>query len=621
MSNQALLILCMALSVVILITPTLIATIKNSRNTGGEPIISVFNVFITSVFFAIAVLFFPMYFRYVFDGEQIFEKLIKSIFISIPRAFTLFFVDLNFVELIEFMTYLGIYGTTLSSIYLVYQAILFTLAPLLSIGILLSVISEFMDNMRFKLLSRRDIYVLSELNEQSFALAKSIVCTDDGRRKLVVICGVDNEDAEVKKKKEELKKLGILFFKRDITEIKIPKLNKNGVRKFFFIAPIDNEDLNARNALSVLKALGESEIFNNKNSQLYVFASAESNDILINTANTGKIKVRIVNDKKNIVWNNLRQDPLFDYAIDVNGVKEINVLLIGFGQYGEEILKTASWLTQLPGFELNIHVIDIDSDVDEKFSARAPELMKYNGKKLKDEPYYNFIFHKKEDGSGIDVSSTEFIQIISSLKNIGRVYVSMGDDSFNIATAIRVRRIFGRVYEKDKVPKISAIVYSDEKAEAYKVNGMKNMKGEDYGIDLIGNYSERFSLSVVEQLDLDELALKFHTAWNSTPEYIELFDKHSYYRRASLSEALYSKITEKTCEKYNIKPTKEEKASFEHLRWNAYMRSLGYVYGAKRDDISKVHPSLLPTNELSPEEIEKDYRVVEARDEKSTKND
>ncbi len=615
MSTQALLIVCILLSLVILIVPTVFAIIKNSKNTSGAPVVSVFNCFITSVFFAVAVLFFPMYFRFVFDGEQVLEKLIKSVFISIPRAFTLFFVDLNFVELIDFMKYVGLYGTTISSSYLVYLAVLFTLAPLLSIGILLSVISEFMDDMRIKLQAHRDFYIISELNDQSFALAKSIVSTNDGRKKLVIICGCTEDDAETKQKKLELKKLGIICFKRDIIDFSIPKRNKNAVRKFFLIAPIDNEDLNARNALSLMKKLEEDKNFNNKNSQIYVFASAESNDILINTANTGKLKVRIVNDKKNIVWNNLRQDPLFDYAKEVNGVKEINVLLVGFGQYGAEILKTASWLTQLPGFELNIHIIDKDPDAEKKFTARVPELMKYNGKKIKNEPYYNFIFHKSKDGSGIDVSSTEFVEILSSIKNIGRVYVSMGDDSFNIATAIRIRRIFGRCVEKDDVPKISAIVYSDEKAEAYKQNGMKNMKGEEFGIDLIGNYSERFSLSVVEQLDLDELALKFHTAWNSSPEYIELFDKHSYYRRASLSEALYSKITAKTCEKFAINATDEEKASFEHLRWNAYMRSLGYVYGKKRDDIAKVHPSLLPTHELSDEEYQKDFRVVGAREE------
>lgn len=68
-------------------------------------------------------------------------------------------------------------------------------------------------------------------------------------------------------------------------------------------------------------------------------------------------------------------------------------------------------------------------------------------------------------------------------------------------------------------------------------------------------------------------------------------------------------------DKTNVKDlTTEENrtiAELEHKRWNAYMRSEGYVYvhGEKRNDMAKIHHLMIPFNELPPKEQEKDIDV------------
>ena len=52
----------------------------------------------------------------------------------------------------------------------------------------------------------------------------------------------------------------------------------------------------------------------------------------------------------------------------------------------------------------------------------------------------------------------------------------------------------------------------------------------------------------------------------------------------------------------------------EHRRWNAYMRSEGYVYSgspdkASRNDLAKMHHDLVDFSRLTEEEKKKDSRV------------
>ena len=60
--------------------------------------------------------------------------------------------------------------------------------------------------------------------------------------------------------------------------------------------------------------------------------------------------------------------------------------------------------------------------------------------------------------------------------------------------------------------------------------------------------------------------------------------------------------------------------TLEHRRWNAYMRSEGYIYSGSRDresrnDLAKMHPDLVSLDKLNKEDIEKDYKAAKANEE------
>ncbi|HRX53275.1 MAG TPA: RyR domain-containing protein [Verrucomicrobiales bacterium] len=48
----------------------------------------------------------------------------------------------------------------------------------------------------------------------------------------------------------------------------------------------------------------------------------------------------------------------------------------------------------------------------------------------------------------------------------------------------------------------------------------------------------------------------------------------------------------------------------EHEGWMAEKTGEGWIYGPRRDDTAKIHPSIIPYAELSEEEREKDRSAV-----------
>ena len=99
------------------------------------------------------------------------------------------------------------------------------------------------------------------------------------------------------------------------------------------------------------------------------------------------------------------------------------------------------------------------------------------------------------------------------------------------------------------------------------------------------------------------------------------FWQYEYNYGSSVSKAIHERLKKKLhATEYGMilpyinKPRAEwaddEKLAYselEHPRWSAYMRSEGYSYGDKRNDLAKLHNNLVPTEELDKETRIKDF--------------
>ncbi len=593
------------IAVSVIVTACVFVAIKSyTAKKNKAPLKNPVFVILISLFIAGFLMFLPVYLDgYFSDGG--FLGAIKAIGVTIHNTMRLFILDGEF-DAIRDLTEKAEMYSWLSKAYSVFGAIMFVIAPVMTVGFVLSFFKNATAYIKYAFCLKKEIYYMSELNSHSLLLTENARNSRTGTATVFLNC--QNADEELINRAREL---GAICLNADVNEIRI-KSGANVVRKIYFISTDENKNLDS--ALSLINKFRGSK-YDNNNTQAYVFATGKESELLLNSADNGEIKVRRIQPSRNFVlYSTLRKHPIFNSAIDENGVKKINLLVVGMGKYGEEMVKATCWLGQMPNYEVSVHVIDVKNNLSDVLGSRAPEFIKYNGSSVKGEAQYKITFY-----DGIDVKSDEFRKILQKVGKITSAYTMLGCDALNIETAIKIREEFGRLNISNgyPVPSIYAVVKSSEQNGTISSNGeLISETGKNYGIQLIGDEREEYSIDVIEQAELEEKGLKCHLNWSTTSEEIaqntKKYDKYEYYRRSSMAEALYSEQRVNLGILLDGNIDNEVIKEYEHRRWNAYMRSEGFVYGKVRDDIAKTHPSLIPYEELSQKEKGKDEVVLKA---------
>ena len=612
MNEKTFLLICLILSVIVLIGFTLLGVYSNKKSLTSKTSINAFWIIASGVFLSALIVFFPTYYLNYFIGDEgVFEKIFKSLALSLHNTMRLFVLDGEFDALRDVVVSIGA-GKVLSSCYSVYGVILFVLAPILTAGVVLTFVKNAKAYITYAFSLKKQLYYFSELNEKSIILATDVY-KNVGKKALIIFLNVDfdNIDDELLSCARRIN--SVCFSGKEITEISLKPSLKNAIRKLYFISL--DQTKNVENALTLIEKYRASSTLNTHDTQFYVFSLNDDASILLDSADNCNIKVRRVDESRNLVYDILRGNELFKNAYLDGDVKKINALILGGGKHGIELLKALYWYCQMVGYEISVTVVDKKVGVKDKFFGNCPEIEKVNGIKIDGDAYVNINFC--ED---LDVKSLSFRKLLSKSKPFTAVYSMLGDDDLNLNASLTVLEECGRRFDgdKSKFPIINAVVESAQKNKTIQsCGGLKNYSGELYGINLIGDIDVQYSLKIIEQQELEDKALKCHLRWSQTSDDVardtKKFDCYEYFRRASVSEALYSetRISLNLLIENNLS-NEELLKEYEHRRWNAYMRSEGYVFGNRKDSVYKTHPSLIPYERLSIKEKEKDKVVLQA---------
>ncbi len=568
-------------------------------------------------FFSIIPLFLPAYWCEVLpEGEHWLEHGIKTFLLSVHNTLRTFIMDGDFTDIQKTS---DIMPEWLGIAYTIYSALMFVAAPLITAGFVLSFFRGLIFRIKFALSRNADLFFISELNEDSIYLAQNIMSgcelSEDimqrekdpsyiprKRKRLVIFFDVYEQNEEDNSELlSRARDMGAIWFQKDITEL-LPHPNPDCYRKYYFLG--ENEDENIHQSLRVLEKLRGNDDYDNDKTQLYVFSSTVESELLLNNAPFGKMKVRRINGFRNLILDAMIRNPIFDYVVEGDRKSEpycleknelISILIVGMGKYGKELLKTLTWVGQMIGYHLRIHVIDRDDRCEELLKASCGEIMAYNdalqtrlksGKGfLVGDARYEIYVH-----GGVPINSIKFTEVLKEIGEVSLAYCTLGDDELNIETAVSIHTFFGRMQsigERTTIPTIFSIVYNSRKNEALsankgveqspetaptlsdgelpastgkrpprsKKNGvfekgepcLKDFAGTPYDIHFIGNRRLRYTMEIIEQPHLERKALECHLMWSGTdPAKIqadtEMFNRFEYYRRSSLANALHDEL-------------------------------------------------------------------------------
>ena len=325
----------------------------------------------------------------------------------------------------------------------------------------------------------------------------------------------------------------------------------------------------------------------------------------------------------------LYKNPLFEHLEKES--ESIDVLIIGFGNYGQKFLDSCLQVGQVYGKKLNVNVVSnnrIAGAADKEiYLASRPELPNFfsiDGNKVADE-YGNISFMSKDfaAGTGATKKNQELaLQIIAENEKTRYIFIALGDDQLN---------------------KNVAQAFADATKNKFDCSVNFAVEGEQIKGKVYGNpvFMSKDITTEPEYQEIERMAFNAHLAWedglNIDMENTKKKFNKPYNHRSSVANAisikykLYSIGLEmndwaQTASDYAQKIAEEPKKrieliAFEHRRWNCEKISEGYtrisdleacVYGPTKDEKAKRHICLVSCRADTP--LQTDFWKYNNRD-------
>ena len=590
---------CFIISVALILCPILFRIFRKKKR---EKLPAIKPLTLTMIFIALAgfVMFLPIYKDFFNETEVGALKVFKVIILSLHNTIRLFVVDSDFEGIKNAVSELSPF---LKEAYPVLSAVLFITSPVLTFSFALSFFKNTMSYIRYFFSRNKDAYVFSELNDYAVTLATDIA--KNHKKAIIIFTDVYSKEDEVDfELLERAELINAICFKKDITLINFTKHNKKNKLTFFILNKTEEE--NSKSLIELNKTYGDRE-----NTELLIFSKDTISDLLISSFPTSKMKIRRINYAQSLIFRTLYDngyEMIFEYADKhgkvEDGKKVISAVVVGLGKYGSFMAKTLAWYGQMDGYKIKINAFDNDKNAECLFKSECPELMgdEYNGVHVDGEAEYSIQIH-----SDMNYKSCKFDEKIEEIKDATFVLVSLGSDTANIECATKLRTLFERCGAN---PLITTIVYdSDQRNSLTKAT---NFKRQEYNLNFIGGTETTYSEAVIIDSELEAEALERHLKYGNEED----FWKYEYNYCSSTASALHMqariKCGIKGADKKEEDLTIEERDAIEvleHKRWNAYMRSIGYISAEVRNDLGKQHHNLVRFAKLSDDDKRKDSKV------------
>lgn len=634
---------------------------------------------IGGTFLSAFVLLLPTYVEQLIE-PNVGTPYLRAVLATVIHVITLFAFNGGYMEIANrAITLPG----SLPVLYSTLGALLYFLAPMLTFALILSFFSNLVPYFAYKCRFYRNMHIFSELNERTLAMAKSIDNKynkkANGRYKFIRRQGFVFMDAAGSEEeiyldlRAEAKEIGAILFVKDIESMSF----ENWWFLRFFRRSLSFYLISYDEVKKIRYARGIISRYNRKENQLLFFSDAEESKCFLDvTLKPQEMKMRVlrINDIRFLMYRHLEEAgyKLFERAEKTGDLRTIHVAVAGLGRYGKELVRALCWYCQIPGYTVDITILEENESAKSAFRAAFPSLEIGMSHTAPDNMRYSITFCPSSYGT------EDFAAAISRLPAGTSVFVCMGKDTRNMAAANEIRRLS---VQEGKAFDITTVIYNPALRELIS-----------HGIHAIGDLNSFYAVDTLTNWALIEEGLAAHMRWWNREEQTEHEAAAAYYcndynfyssiakaMHASLRRKIIAYIDEKGAqEAHRVYPalvdqygketpyltllrktstapdaaafaaalgtavdalgeyadktlidlTEEDitaltarvdassdaflgytfptllatvraAAEIEHVRWNAYLYSEGWVYHSIKDRAAKMHDNLVSTEELS----------------------
>lgn len=505
-----------------------------------------------------------------------------------------------------------------TSVYTIVSILVYMALFVFVTGFLVTLMDGFAQQFAMKKRATRKQYIFAECNEKALSIAKSIPKTG---KKSIIFVYEGKLDEPVKEKIQEMDGCYVAL---SLTQV-VKKLNRKAKEMELFLFGENEKD----NILRLGEISNEGLLQSGCKKKIYVEIQDTPwslYDDFVEKLKNGEQEQTVVNYiriEENYVYNHLLSCSIFEKAVEnpAEKCKDINVLLIGMNTRNFEFLKAVLHLGQMPGYHLNIMVLDAGAN-RELLWKKMPEVK--DSCKVVGDAWYSIIY--KENVS-LDTCALETI-VKEEFIDFSWAYVGMEDELKSIGIAMRLNGVKYRAGQKNGYI-IQVNVEKKEFLDNYNSAMMKNivpsgMFSEIYHYDFVTMSAiEKCSAAIHEVRNQERKKNDPNSNIKSWVAYCNNeYNRHSVYARTLALKYKVDLIEQNYDSDYSLVSKDRTWKIYEHMRWNMYTRTMGYQVASKemmdalgkldRDarSIAMIHKDLILFEELSKEEQDKDGIVL-----------
>ena len=576
-------------------------------------------------FIACWVLYLPEFILNIIPGNLTVLKVFEGIFTALLKSLNIYSGDgYTRLEIIE--------NEIFSNIYSILVVVTNIFMLIMIAGVIIRILTNQVQRLKLFLIPRQKTYIMFGANEKTFSIANTLPEKERKKRNIIFAYVPKEAHDDIKKK---IKETGGIYIDEPDANLMKKILSKSNKAEVFIFGETEMENLDRLEFLSnMLKDLSilnteakNKDAAKSPETQIRIYTEISEtpwslyDDYVKRVGlDNNKMAINFVRTEENFVFNDLLKNSLFENAADNgDGIKEIKALIVGMNDRNLEMLKAILHLSQMPGYKLSALVID-KAEGRSVLRQKMPEIG--DGCDIVGDSLYSLRYEEKipYDYSALD----ELIE--QEFGDFTFAFVNSGDDLQNVNVAMRINAIGYRKKRNGKYI-LQANVGDKQVRDKWNESILE-------GIDFCGDRASVYSYGALTMSDLEKATMAIHEARyplekNPGKTWVSYcnneYNRHSVYARTLSFKYKVDIIDKYYGSDYEMTSRDNLWKVYEHMRWNMYTRTLGFIKAdtallgsdgkveKKLRNIAKVHNDLVTFDELLPEEQAKDSLKLEPK--------